>query len=129
MQIPFGRSPRAAAFAWSDLDGSDGWARTAIDFVGKRHDWMRDFAAKPDGSVPFRPDMIETRKYLARAMAKAFAPARRVDPSITFTDLDPTQAFYRWANIAVQRRLDDPDLRRPVPAGPSDHDERPCTRR
>jgi cell wall-associated NlpC family hydrolase len=104
VQIPFGRSPRAAAFAWSDLDGSDGWVRTAIDFVGKRHDWMRDFAAKPDGSVPFRPDMIETRKYLARAMAKAFAPRAAVDPSITFTDLDPTQSFYRWANIAVQRR-------------------------
>ena len=46
VQLPLGRSPRAASFAWSDLDGSDAWARTAIDFVGKQHDWMRDFAAK-----------------------------------------------------------------------------------
>ncbi len=104
VQLPLGRSPRAASFAWSDLDGSDAWARTAIDFVGKQHDWMRDFAAKPAGSVPFRPDTIESRKYLARAMAKALAPRAVVDPSINFTDLDPTQAFYRWANIAVQHR-------------------------
>ena len=53
--------------------------------------------------MPFKPDMIETRKYLARAVVKAFAPGASVDPSITFTDLDPTQTFYKWANIAVQR--------------------------
>ena len=58
---------------------------------------------RPDGSVPFRPDMIQTRKYLARAAVKAFAPGAAVDPAITFTDLDPSQAFYKWANIAVQR--------------------------
>lgn len=96
-------SPRSASFRWSDLDGSDAWAKSAIDFVGKANDWMRDFAARPDGSVPFRPDMIQTRKYLARAAVKAFAPGATVDPAITFTDLDPTQTFYKWANIAVQR--------------------------
>jgi cell wall-associated NlpC family hydrolase len=47
--------------------------------------------------------MVETRKYLARAVVKAFAPGASVDPTITFTDLDPTQTFYKWANIAVQR--------------------------
>jgi cell wall-associated NlpC family hydrolase len=103
VEISSAMSPRAAAFRWSDLDGSDAWAKPAIDYVGKSHDWMRDFAAREDGTVPFRPDMIQTRKYLARAVVKAFAPGTAVDPSIVFTDLDPTQSFYKWANIAVQR--------------------------
>lgn len=103
VEIPLTTSPRAATFKWSDLDGSHAWAKGAIDFVGKANDWMRDFAAKPDGTVPFKPDMTETRKYLARAVVKAFAPHEIVDPAITFTDLDPTQTFYKWANIAVQR--------------------------
>jgi cell wall-associated NlpC family hydrolase len=103
IELPTRTSSRAATFHWSDLDDSDRWARQAIDFVGKTNDWMRDFAERSDGSVPFRPDMIETRKYLARAAVKAFARRAEVDPSITFTDLDPSQSFYRWANIAVQR--------------------------
>ena len=81
----------------------DAWARTAINFVGKDHDWMRDFAANGDGSYPFRPRMLETRKYFARAVVKAFAPDAGIDSSITFPDLDPTQSFYKWANIAVQK--------------------------
>jgi cell wall-associated NlpC family hydrolase len=103
VEIPGTASPRGAGFRWSDLDGSDAWAKRAIDFVGKSHAWMRDFGARPDGTVPFKPDMIQTRKYLARAVVKAFAPAAQVDPQITFTDLDPSQSFYKWANIAVQR--------------------------
>lgn len=103
IEMPSTPSARAARFAWSDLDGSDAWAKRAIDHVGKANDWMRDFAAMPDGSVPFKPDMVQTRKYLARAVVKAFAPAATVDPAVTFTDLDATQSFYRWANIAVQR--------------------------
>lgn len=102
-EMPSTLSARGARFKWSDLDGSDAWAKRAIDYVGKANDWMRDFAATPDGSMPFKPDMIETRKYLARAVVKAFAPGATVDPAVTFTDLDTTQAFYRWANIAVQR--------------------------
>lgn len=101
--LPPSRSPRLASFVWSDVDGSDAWAKRAIDFVGKANDWMRDFAPGSDGSVPFRPDMIQTRKYLARAMVKAFAPRAPIDPSITFSDLEPTQSFYRWANVAVNR--------------------------
>lgn len=103
IETPSTVSARAARFKWSDLDGSDAWAKRAIDLVGKTNDWMRDFGPRPDGTVPFRPDMNETRKYLARAVVKAFAPRAVVDPSITFTDLDPTQTFYKWANIAVQR--------------------------
>ena len=103
IELPTRISSRAAMFRWSDVDASDAWARKAIDFVGKANDWMRDFAEQPDGSVPFRPDMLETRKYLARTAVKAFGRRGEVDPSITFTDLDPSQSFYRWANIAVQR--------------------------
>src|SRR5688572_7597011 len=103
IEMPTHTSSRAASFRWSDVDASDAWAKRAIDFVGKANDWMRDFAEQPDGSVPFRPDMLQTRKYLARTAVKAFGRRAQVDPSITFTDLDPTQSFYRWANIAVQR--------------------------
>jgi cell wall-associated NlpC family hydrolase len=94
---------RSASIKWSDLGPSDAWAKPAINFVGDAHSWMRDFAANADGSYPFRPDMLETRKYLARTAVKAFAPHAAVDPSITFPDLDPTQSFYKWANIAVQK--------------------------
>jgi len=103
VELPARRSARAATFRWSDVGSSYAWARKAIDHVGKANDWMRDFAARPNGKVPFKPGAHETRKYLARAVVKAFAPGATVDPSITFTDLDPTQAFYKWANVAVQR--------------------------
>ena len=100
---PKGTSAKAIALRWSDVGPRDAWARPAINFVGKDHDWMRDFAANGDGSYPFRPRMLETRKYFARAVVKAFAPGAGVDSSITFPDLDPTQSFYKWANIAVQK--------------------------
>ena len=64
--------------------------------------WMRDFAPNPDGTYPFQPSTIETRKYFARAVVMAFAPTETVDPSITFADLDPSDAFYPAANIAVK---------------------------
>jgi cell wall-associated NlpC family hydrolase len=94
----------ARRFRWSDLSARDAWAKAAINYVGKAHDWMRDFAANPNGTYPFRPRLLETRKYFARALAKAFAPNAVVDPSIVFPDLDPGQSFYKWANIAVQKR-------------------------
>ncbi len=78
------------------------WARDAVNYVAGARDWMRDFPAAPDGTYPFRPGMPETRKYFARAVVKAFAPAKRVDASIAFSDLQPTQTFYRWANVAVK---------------------------
>ena len=92
VEVPSTAAARAARFKWSDLDRSDAWAKRAIDYVGKANDWMRDFEATPEGTVPFKPDMLETRKYLARAVVKAFAPHAVVDPTITFTDLDPTAA-------------------------------------
>lgn len=96
--ITAGRS----TIVWSDLDKSTRWARSAINYVGATNDWMRDFAPNPDGTYPFLPSTIETRKYLARAVVMAFAPTEAVDPSITFTDLDPSDTFYPAANIAVK---------------------------
>ncbi len=96
--IAAGRS----TIVWSDLDKSTRWARSAINYVGATNDWMRDFAPNPDGTYPFLPSTIETRKYFARAVVMAFAPTEAVDPSITFTDLDPSDAFYPAANIAVK---------------------------
>jgi len=101
--VPKTTSAKAIALRWSDVGPGDAWARPAINFVGRDHDWMRDFAANGDGSYPFRPRMLETRKYFARAVVKAFAPDAGIDSSITFPDLDPTQSFYKWANIAVQK--------------------------
>lgn len=88
---------------WSDLGANSAWARPAIDYVGGVNDWMRDFPANADGSYPFRPGAFETRKYFARAVVRAFAPEAAVNSSIAFADLDTTQSFYRWANIAVDR--------------------------
>jgi hypothetical protein len=93
---------RTTAITWSDLTTADNWAKPAITYVAGSNDWMRDFAQNDDGSYPFRPDTIETRKYLARSMVKAFAPDEQVDPTITFADLDATQMFYRYANVAVK---------------------------
>ena len=100
---PLGATATAGtAITFSDLSAADNWAKPAIAYVAGTHDWMRDFAQNPDGSYPFRPDTIETRKYLARSLVKAFAPSQTVDPTITFADLDPTQMFYHYANIAVK---------------------------
>ena len=87
---------------WSDLVPTEAWARTAIGYTAGTNDWMRDFPQNPDGSYPFRPNLIETRKYFARAAVKAFAPTATVNPEITFTDLPATDPFYRWVNIAVK---------------------------
>ena len=93
---------RTSTIVWSDLDTSTSWARQAIDYVGGTNEWMRDFAPNADGTYPFQPSTVETRKYLARAVVMALAPTETVDPSITFADLDPSDAFYPAANIAVK---------------------------
>jgi cell wall-associated NlpC family hydrolase len=95
------RTVAAAGFTWSDLAGYV-WARPAINWVGKTNDWMRDFAPNADGTVPFQPALLEPRQYFARAIVSAFAPLEEPDPAIVFDDLDPTSAFYRYANVAVK---------------------------
>jgi cell wall-associated NlpC family hydrolase len=96
------RAIARSSIIWSDLDRSTKWAKEAINYVGAANEWMRDFAPNPDGTYPFQPTTIETRKYFARAVVMALAPTETVDPTITFADLDPSDAFYAAANIAVK---------------------------
>jgi cell wall-associated NlpC family hydrolase len=96
------RAARRSEIVWSDLDRSTRWARAAINHVAATNDWMRDFAPNDDGTYPFQPSTIETRRYFARAVVLALAPEEAVDPTITFADLDPSDPFYPAANIAVK---------------------------
>jgi hypothetical protein len=86
---------------FSDLDASDAWAKEAIRWVASTNDWMRDFAANDDGTYPFRPNAIEDRKHLARAIVRVFAPDETPDASIVFSDLDASSSWYRYAAVAV----------------------------
>ncbi|MBA3737444.1 MAG: S-layer homology domain-containing protein, partial [Actinobacteria bacterium] len=94
---------RIPSNTWTDLGSDDMWAKPAINHVAGTYDWMRDFAPDRDGNWLFRPDRFEVRKRWARAMVRAFDPDAEPDPAVTFTDLEPTDPFYRWAAIAVQR--------------------------
>jgi cell wall-associated NlpC family hydrolase len=98
------RSERALVptASWSDLGSDDRWARDAIDHVAGTYDWMRDIPPDENGNWRFRPDAFETRQRWARALVRAFARDEEPDPSITFTDLDPSDPFHRWAAVAVQ---------------------------
>jgi NlpC/P60 family protein len=93
---------RGATVKWSDVPAGY-WARGAIDYVGETFRWMRDYPALRDGSFPFKPHRVETRKLFARAVVKAFAPDARVDPSISFDDLASDSPYYGFANVAVQK--------------------------
>jgi len=85
---------------WSDVP-DDHWARRAIDLVAGTNDWMRDFRQAEDGTYPFKPDALETRRLFARAMVRAFAPDATPDPDLTFPDLQTGTGPWRYANIAV----------------------------
>lgn len=94
---------RSTSISWSDLGDDDAWAAVAIDYVAGTKGWMRDFAPNPDGTYPFRPDMIQTRKYFARALVRAFAPTQLADPGTVIPDLETTSPFYRWVAVAVDK--------------------------
>ncbi len=82
--------------AFSDVGSGYTWARQAINHVAGDHQWMRDYGNK------FRPGLVESRAFLARAMVRAFGTGETVDPSIVFNDLPADDPFYEFANIAVQ---------------------------
>jgi hypothetical protein len=86
---------------FSDLNASDAWAKPAIKWVAATNDWMRDYAANEDGTYLFRPDRIEDRKHLARAVVEALAPDEVPDASIVFSDLDASSSWYRFAAVAA----------------------------
>ena len=107
---------------FSDLDASDAWAKEAIRWVAGTNDWMRDYASSSDGTYRFKPDAFATRKYVARSIVKAFAPDIEPDPSVVFTDLDPSSPWYRYAAVAS-----DYGWMRPDPDGAFLPDERVST--
>ena len=87
---------------WSDMVNYN-WAKSAVNYVAATNSWMLDSAASPDGTYRFHPGQIETRKYFARTLVRAFAPGAALDPSISFNDLGHTDPFYKYANITQQR--------------------------
>jgi cell wall-associated NlpC family hydrolase len=102
IRAPRATETRRAEIVWSDVDATYKWAKAAINYVGGTNGWMRDFVANTDGTYAFQPATIETRKYFARAVVQAFAPTEAVDPAITFGDLDPSDVFYPYVNVAVK---------------------------
>ncbi|CAN5249905.1 hypothetical protein BH20ACT24_BH20ACT24_04650 [soil metagenome] len=88
--------PAAPAYAFTDVPSSH-WAYTAITYVAQTNKWMNDF-----GSNVFKPEDSELRKYLAKALVKAYAPNEPIDPKIHFPDLPDSDPFYPFANIATK---------------------------
>lgn len=84
-----------AEAAYSDVPANH-WAAPAVQYVAGDHDWM----ASADGT--FRPDALVTRRELARALARAFAPGEQPDPTLTFSDLPASDADYAGANVTVK---------------------------
>jgi NlpC/P60 family len=91
----------ATTVKWSDVPNGY-WAARAIDYVAGEHRWMRDWSATEDGTFPFRPGKLESRRLFARAVVGAFATSESPDASITFPDMAATNGFYPYANVAVK---------------------------
>src|SRR5436305_6903577 len=85
---------RTAGVTFADLDRDDSWAQTAIRWVASENSWMLDFRPRPNRSYKFRPAAIETRKYLARSIVRAFAPGEQPDGSVVFSDVDASTSWY-----------------------------------
>jgi len=90
-------SAAPSAFKFTDLTSKDQWAKTAIQRVAQDRLWMRDF-----GDTRFRPGLAETRGLFARTLVRAYGDAnQKLDPKVTFDDMDESDEFYSFANIAV----------------------------
>jgi cell wall-associated NlpC family hydrolase len=89
--------PAQSALAFTDVP-STYWDSAAITYVATTHPWMQDY-----GASTFKPATVEIRKFMARSLVRAFAPADTADPAITFTDLSTTDPFYLYANVATKR--------------------------
>jgi cell wall-associated NlpC family hydrolase len=86
--------PQAKSF--KDVSSSS-WAVSAINFVASSHNWMADYGDR------FRPNLVETRAYLARALVRAFAPGADIKhASMKFKDLPKKNRFNPFASIAVK---------------------------
>ncbi|MEX0753754.1 MAG: NlpC/P60 family protein [Actinomycetota bacterium] len=92
---------RGSRIKWADVR-SGYWARTAIDYVGKHNNWMRDYPEQRNGETPFKPNKLEPRKLFLRAAVRAFAPDERPDPDIVFDDLPKSSNLWDFASVAVK---------------------------
>lgn len=99
---------RVTDVKWSDVPKGH-WARRAIDHVAATHGWMRDFKQTPDGTYPFRPTNLETRRHFARSVVRALAKDAAADPGVAFADLPENDRFYPFASIAVANGWLHPD--------------------
>ena len=87
-------APRGARF--KDVSSSS-WALSAINYVAVSHNWMADYGDR------FRPNLVETREYLARSLVRAFAPGADVEHSnMRFKDLPKKDRFNGFASVAVK---------------------------
>src|SRR3954465_5530531 len=76
---------------------SSSWALSAINYVAVSHNWMADYGDR------FRPNLVETREYLARSLVRAFAPGADVAHSnMKFKDLPKNDRFNGFASVAVK---------------------------
>ena len=105
-------APRRRPSTFADLGMSDAWAKEGIVWVAKTNSWMLDFAPNADGTYDFRPDAIETRKYFARSVVRAFAPDEEPDPTIVFDDLDASSPVVSLRGRRRRPRVDDRSQRR-----------------
>ena len=88
---------------WTDLGSDDAWAKPAINHVAGTYDWMRDFAPDRDGNWSLQARQVRDAEAMGASDGAGVRPDAEPDPAVTFTDLDPTDPFYRWAAIAVRR--------------------------
>jgi cell wall-associated NlpC family hydrolase len=95
--VPPSDSRSRTSTSWSDVP-SGFWARTAIDTVAGSHAWMRDY-----GSSTFKPAVYETRRLFAKAIVTAFAPTEKPDPDIQFSDVDSSDPYASYMNVAVKK--------------------------
>ena len=83
-----------AAIPYTDVPKGH-WARPAIRDAAVEHDWL---FVEGDS---FRPEALLSRRHLARALVRAFAPAASPDETVTFPDLPAEDYWFRFANVAV----------------------------
>jgi cell wall-associated NlpC family hydrolase len=89
-------SPSPAAPTFDDVP-NDHWAAPAIKTVAVDHDFMQG------AQRTFRPGAPVTRRELARALVRAFAPGAQPDAALTFSDLPSSDPDYPAADVAVKR--------------------------
>jgi cell wall-associated NlpC family hydrolase len=87
---------RAASSSFDDVP-SGYWAGSAIEAVAASQNWMRDF-----GSSIFKPDTIESRRLLARALVRAFAPTQSAGSGVEIGDVPVDAPSYPYIAVAVK---------------------------